>query len=318
MFNPVQESFRNIFKEKRLFFSSFLSLIIIFIILNVFVFGIFNLNKFKIKMYNSNHGIVYIKTMEEREIDNFKEKLLKMEDIQSIKYISKENALEVLEKELNVDLSEEENPLLDSFYIYLNKNIDANKLKNNLSNFSEIVEIDMKAEDINRINEFNNRLDSTIIYFGIFSLLFGIVLLANITSTNVRMKKNEIIELISQGVNTSIIKFSFFFENLIVIFITSVLGFFLFYKIQLFILNLLTMLKINLFDVPTKNELFKIYAFSLILSICIIFFSNFIGLNRYYKNKKISEKKENVKFTEKETIIEEDVVNEYEIKKEEK
>ena len=47
MFNPIREVFKNIVKEKGMFFSSLISLTIVFVLLDMFVFGIFNINDFK-------------------------------------------------------------------------------------------------------------------------------------------------------------------------------------------------------------------------------------------------------------------------------
>ena len=56
MFSPIQETFKNISKEKGLFFSSLISLITIFVLLDTFIFGVFNLNDFKAKMENLNQA----------------------------------------------------------------------------------------------------------------------------------------------------------------------------------------------------------------------------------------------------------------------
>lgn len=37
--------------------------------LNTFMFGIYNLNNLKMKMENSNQGIIYVKTMEPSELE---------------------------------------------------------------------------------------------------------------------------------------------------------------------------------------------------------------------------------------------------------
>ena len=141
MFNPIREVFKNIVKEKGMFFSSLISLTIVFVLLDMFVFGIFNINDFKSKMENSNQAIVYVKTMTEDEISQFQGKLLQINGIKTIKYDSKESALGLLEQELNVDLSEEENPLLDSFYVYVDRKVNADTLKEELLKNPEMTSV---------------------------------------------------------------------------------------------------------------------------------------------------------------------------------
>lgn len=297
MFSPIRETFKNIFKEKRLFFSSLMSLAIVFVLLDVSIFGIFNLNDFKAKMENSNQGIVYVKTMTEDEINNFQGKLLQIPGIQTIKYTSKESALELLEKELNVDLSEEENPLLDSFYIYVGRNVDANKLKDQLLRNPEIIELDLRTEEINKVNNFSKKLDKVLKFGGIGSLLFIIILLSNITSTGVKARRRDIRDLIATGVSSTAIKFSFFLEGLILVILSSTIGFYIFNKLQSFIVEGLNMLNSNIINRATQKEQLGMYLFSLLLGFVIVFFSNFIGLHGYYKNKKSKndEKVENKK-----------------------
>ena len=246
MFNPIKETFRNIFKEKRLFFSSFLSLIVVFVLLDTFIFGIFNLNDFKSKMENSNQGIVYVKTMTQEEITNFQRKLLQIKGIESIKYTSKEKALQSLEGELNVDLSEEENPLLDSFYIYIGKNVDANQLKSELQKNTEVEEVDLRADEINKMNTFSKKLDNILLYGGIGILIFTIILLSNITSFTVRARRHEIRDLVASGVRGIAIKFTFFLEGLLLVILTSLIGFYGFYRLQLFVVVGLTILNSNI------------------------------------------------------------------------
>ena len=309
MFNPIKETFRNIFKEKRLFFSSFLSLIVVFVLLDTFIFGIFNLNDFKSKMENSNQGIVYVKTMTQEEITNFQGKLLQIKGIESIKYTSKEKALQSLEGELNVDLSEEENPLLDSFYIYIGKNVDANQLKSELQKNPEVEEVDLRADEINKMNTFSKKLDNVLLYGGIGILIFTIILLSNITSFTVRARRNEIRDLVASGVKGIAIKFTFFLEGLLLVILTSLIGFYGFYRLQLFVVEGLTILNSNIISNSTFKELLGIYLFSLALGLLIIIYSNFIGLHGYYRKKKIKEVKDDKK-EEIEEIEEEKIENE--------
>ena len=316
MFNPIKETFRNIFKEKRLFFSSFLSLIVVFVLLDTFIFGIFNLNDFKSKMENSNQGIVYVKTMTQDEITNFQGKLLQIKGIESIKYTSKEKALQSLEQELNVDLSEEENPLLDSFYIYLGKNTDANQLKMELQKNPEIEEIDLRADEINKVNTFSKKLDNILLYGGSGIVVFTIILLSNITSFTVKARRNEIRDLVASGVRGIAIKFTFFLEGLLLVILTSLIGFYGFYRLQLFIVEGLSILNSNIISNSTFKELTGIYLFSLVLGLLIIIYSNFIGLHGYYKKKKNKEKKEEVKIEDKIEVENEIKEVENEIKEE--
>ena len=96
MLNPIREMFKNISKERSFFFSSLISLIVVFALIDMFIFTVFNINEFRSKMENSNQIIVYTKTMTEEEINTFQGKLLKTQGEQTLKYESKEIALQKL------------------------------------------------------------------------------------------------------------------------------------------------------------------------------------------------------------------------------
>ena len=286
MFNPIREAFRNIFKEKGMFVSSLISLTIVFVLLDMFIFGIFNINDIKSKMENSNQAIVYVRTMTENEIGAFQGKLLQTNGIKTIKYNSKESALELLEQELNVDLSEEENPLLDSFYIYVDRKVNADTLKEELLKNTEIVELDMRAEEINRMNRFGDRLDQLLLFGGIGSLFFVIILISNITGFGVKIRRTEIRDLVANGVSGVKIKLAFLLEGLLLVGLSATLGFYVFYRLQKFLIGGLTMLNSSIVSGISGKEFLLMYLFSLILGFIITFYLNFIGLHSYYKRKK--------------------------------
>ncbi|MDO5088244.1 MAG: permease-like cell division protein FtsX [Leptotrichiaceae bacterium] len=292
MFSPIQETFRNINKEKGLFFSSLISLITVFVLLDIFIFGVFNLNDFKAKMENSNQAIVYVKTMTEDEISQFQGKLLKINGIQTIKYVSKESAFQILEKELKVDLADEENPLQDSFYIYVDKNADVNALKEELLKNSEVTELDMRAQMIEKTNKFSKNLDKLVLFGGIGSIVIASILIMNITSFGVRLRRKEIRDLIAAGVPGSLIKFTYFLEGKILVVLSSIIGFLVFWKLQKFIVEGISILHSGIVGNSTNRELLGIYLISIFLGLVITFFSNFIGMHGYYVSKGKKEKKE--------------------------
>ena len=289
MFSPIQETFKNISKEKGLFFSSLISLITIFVLLDTFIFGVFNLNDFKAKMENSNQAIVYVKTMTEDEISAFQGKLLKVNGIQTIKYVSKESALQLLEKELKVDLSDEENPLQDSFYVYIDKNANVNALKEELLKNPEVTELDMRTQTIERTNQFSKNLDKLVLFGGVGSIIIAAILIMNITSFGVRLRRREIRDLVATGVSGMAIKITYFLEGLILVLLSSIIGFGIFWKLQKFIVEGINLLRSGIIGNSTDKELLGIYLISLLVGVIITFFSNFIGLHGYYrvKDKKV-------------------------------
>ena len=88
MLNPISEMFRNVNKEKGMFFSSLISLMVVFTLLDVLLIFFYNLNDFKAKLDVSNQVIIYVKTMAEPELQDFQVKLNSTKGIKAIKFES--------------------------------------------------------------------------------------------------------------------------------------------------------------------------------------------------------------------------------------
>ena len=286
MLNPIREMFKNISKERSFFFSSLISLIVVFALIDMFIFTVFNINEFRSKMENSNQIIVYTKTMTEEEINTFQGKLLKTQGVQTLKYESKEIALQKLEKELNVDLSNEENPLSDSFYVYVSKDANITKMKDTLLAYPEVEELDMRTKEIEKTNKFSKNLDTVLLFGSVGLLVFGLVLIYNLTSFGIKARRRDIIELRDSGVSKVFIKFTYFLEGVLLIGLSSGLGFLIFSKLHSFIIQGISILNTNIITKSTTSELISIFLMSFTLGVIITFFVNFIAMNGYYKTKK--------------------------------
>ena len=190
MLNPISEMFRNVNKEKGMFFSSLISLMVVFTLLDVLLIFFYNLNDFKAKLDVSNQVIIYVKTMAEPELQDFQVKLNSTKGIKAIKFEPKERALEKLQSELGVELTDQENPLSDSFYLYVSKNANVEELKNTIKSYPEVQELDMRTTAIQNSLKFDKSLDNILLFglagIGIFAvILIFSLLISDATSFNV-------------------------------------------------------------------------------------------------------------------------------------
>ena len=91
--------------------------------------------------------------MAEPELQDFQVKLNSTKGIKAIKFEPKERALEKLQSELGVELTDQENPLSDSFYLYVSKNANVEELKNTIKLSANDNEQDITYESFD-----NNKL----------------------------------------------------------------------------------------------------------------------------------------------------------------
>lgn len=285
-------AFENIKAEKGSFFSSIISFVLIFSLINIFTFGILNLDTYRLKEEEANQAIIYLKELTSEDKHNFQLKLLNLDGVSSVRYISKDVALKTLEKELNVDLSSEPNPLEDSFFIYLNSDVKIDELNNKLLELEEISSLDLRTKVINQTVNFSKNLDSFIKYSAIFLFIFSMIMIYNISVLSVKTRKTEIHINLLKNYSVNFIKTTFFIESLMAIIISSLLSYLLYTSIRGTIIDLIqSALLDKIVFVPLEKEL-PVLIIIVILAIILSLVINFVSLSRYY-NLKYYEKEYN-------------------------
>ena len=71
----------NIKTEFGTFFASLISLVLIFTLINMFLFGAINLNIYRIKAENSNQAIIYVENLDDDKRAEFENKVKNIEGI---------------------------------------------------------------------------------------------------------------------------------------------------------------------------------------------------------------------------------------------
>lgn len=283
MLNPISEMFRNINKEKGMFFSSLISLMVVFTLLDVLLIFFYNLNDFKAKLDVSNQVIIYVKTMAEPELQDFQVKLNSTNGVKAIKFEPKERALEKLQSELGVELTDQENPLSDSFYIYVGKGANVEELKNTLKSLPEVHELDMRTTAIQNSQKFYKSLDNIVI-FGLAGIgIFSVILIFNLTSVGIKSRKKDVGTLTHIGVSNNFIRFTYFLESGFLIGLASMGGFLIFRKLYGFILQGINLLNTSAVSRASRGELIALFLLSFILGIFITAIVNFSSTRKYLK-----------------------------------
>ena len=182
----------NIKTELGTFFASLISLVLIFTLINMFLFGAINLNIYRIKAENSNQAIIYVENLDDDKRAEFENKVKNIEGISEIQYVSKQTALDNISKELNVDLNGDDNPLEDSYFVFIKKGANVDNLRVDLESLSEITSIDLREDVITKTFNFSNGLDSFIKYASVSLAIFAFIMIYTISISNVKTRKTEI------------------------------------------------------------------------------------------------------------------------------
>lgn len=281
----MQNKFRygNLISNFSTLISALITLTIVFTLTFASVFGILSLKEYNTQAENKNQIIIYLNDLDANEKKDFSKKLLELPGISSIRYESKELALKALILELGVNLSENENPLNDAFYVYLKKDVNLDSLKESLVNMKEISAFDFRTNAIQNGLKFNENINSFITNATIAMSLFTILMIYNIIKFSIKSKNDEIIKAINSNTQVSTLKRFFFIEVFIQVTLSFIFAVLLYNNIKFRIIE-----NINLI-IPTYNlqvtRFSEIIAISLIylISIVLVAFINYISMHRYFK-----------------------------------
>lgn len=284
LFGGVKE---NIKAEKGAFFSAVTTFILIFTLINIFIFCTLNADSYRLKEEQANQVILYLNDVTDEEKNALQTKILNLDGVSSLRFVSKDVAIKSLEKELGVDLSSEVNPLEDAFFVHLTRDVNIDDLNAKLSGLSEVSSIDLRAKVVNQTVMFSSALDSFIKYASIFLIVFAVIIIFNIVGLTVKTRKREIYENLLEGKSKGFIKTTFFLESVLAVLISGGASYFMYVKIREAIVNLIQKARGVTGALGFSSLEKESYVLLIVLGITIVlvFIINYLFLNRYYNIK---------------------------------
>ena len=221
-FRPVKEAFRGIYKHGLMSFASVTILAACMIIIGSVLLIVANLNTFVDQLQDQNEIVVFVNDgVSVADTEKMGEELENMANIESVQFVSKEEALEeyksMFESQADLFASlDEDNPLRDSYHVkvadlelYSKTMEDINALENigNIRSSSKVVET--------LVN-----LRSTISMLGFWILVILLFVSLFIISNTVRLamysRRTEINIMKYVGATNGYIRRPFVFEGLII------------------------------------------------------------------------------------------------------
>lgn len=307
-------------KDKGTFLSAIFTLTVVFIIIEFFAFGLLSLKKYSEMQVNNSQVIAYLNDLDDNAKNNLSKKLVELPGVSSIRYESKEIALKAAVKELGVAVNEEENPLSDAFFIYINKNVKLDQLKSSLLNMDEISAVDFRTKVLEKNIEFAKGLDSLSIKVSTIFAIVGLVMIYNIVSFSIKSRKKEIYDFLEEGVNAKKLKRTFFSESALIIFISSILSYGIYQGIRRLLVENVKQLMPSYAETVSIFDEIIVAGMLFIVAIVIALIISFFAMNRYFKIKTLEkiiveeEKEEEEKPIEvEEEIGEDENENEWEV-----
>lgn len=246
---------------------TFILTILAFIILNFFLAFFINIQNVS-KKIKSDYFLTadFKKDTPDSEKEKLESELWKLKNVKKIKYVSREEAFQKVQTELNVVIPKSENSLSDTLIIYFSNPTEVSKLQDSLDNNQYIRDISLDAEYINlkeREARFYNIVSIGVVIVCILPIL-GIVYATFYTSVSIEFLNN--VDIISNDkVNEKRSKS----VNLLPFSAASIIGTLIFLNAYIYFRNHLLKISYSYLLLSLKELIFFQLMFVLVINILI-------------------------------------------------
>lgn len=149
-FNLMKQEKNTIKTKIQIKKSTFVLTVLSFIILNFFLAFFINVDSIKNKVESEYFFTAdFHKNVTDEEKEKLEIEILKLEGVKQVRYISKEEAFQKLQYQLDVAIPKAENPLSDSLVVFFDKPINIEGIQVKLENNENIKEVFVDGEHIN-------------------------------------------------------------------------------------------------------------------------------------------------------------------------
>lgn len=197
-FNEIDEIIERSFKSYRI---NILTLVAAFVILNSVGGVILNFKQNTENLKDHYKVSIYLKgNPDEKTLNGFEEKLLKLTEVKYLKYESKEVELRELEDDLGIRLPKGNNPLSDSISLTFDGYENLGKLQERLDEEDALIkEVYIDKDGLESLNKRIIKNETIIKYFFMMAFLPVIFIVFNLFHMNILNHRRDIVTKIYLG-----------------------------------------------------------------------------------------------------------------------
>ncbi|HBY19599.1 MAG: hypothetical protein A2Y24_03835 [Clostridiales bacterium GWE2_32_10] len=223
----IGEGFEGVFKNKSMAFASIATTAVCILMLGIAFLTMKNI-EFNVENIETDINITVFldEKMTEDEVSAFKGIVLKNSEIESIDYISKDEALKrfVAETGLPEELASDlVGALRASFEIKLRNNKDEQSVIDVLSQMEQIVKINTPREAMKLLIDLKNFIQATSIAIISILVVVGVILIGNTIQLTVYIRRNEIKIMKYIGATDWFVRWPFIIEGLFIGFFGTII-----------------------------------------------------------------------------------------------
>lgn len=219
-----KQGMRNVWTNRIMSVASLCILSVSLLLIGFTLLFVANINRFVSGIENKNEVVIFIEDgTDETEIAAMENTIRNIDNVESVTFYSKEQALEDMKNDMDNENAEdlfsyvgEENPLPDAFRLRI---ADIEKINPTLMEINRLERID----SIKSPTDFINILTGLKNFIGIISMiilaaliLVSLVIISNASRASVDIRKREIAIMKLVGATNSFIKIPFFVEGMFI------------------------------------------------------------------------------------------------------
>jgi cell division transport system permease protein len=226
----IRQISRHMRREKRLSIGSFLVLIIVILLVDLFWIASINLNRqYQLILQTVRMELFLTDTVSDSSMTVIEQSLLAHEDVSSVSYISKDEAARILENDLGADILEglEENPLPRSFILFFSRTQSLETLdglENQLLRMEGVEAVEFGRPWIEKVENIGRTLRRGGYIAGGLILFVVLFTMANTNRLTARSKSKDFFQLRLLGAGPSYLIYPFLAEGFLSAFIAAALG----------------------------------------------------------------------------------------------
>ena len=218
----IGEGFSNVFKNKKRAMTSLGMMCVTMLIFGIFFVIGQNLNHFVTEIEADQGMQVFLqKTSTDEQIQEMKTKLQNINGVNTIEYVSKEDALQQMKNKFKDKSSilngyEKDNPFPPSYIITLTDLNLAKQVKQEITAMPEVTEITSSDETIITLVKLAKGIKIGTYAILAFLIVFSIFIIANTIKLTVHARRREISIMKYVGATNSFIRWPFAVEGIII------------------------------------------------------------------------------------------------------
>jgi cell division transport system permease protein len=277
----INEGFKGFFKARLATTLSVTSITLTIFLTGLFVVFTINLQSWLGFLREKIEIELFVETgSTEKEIEELKNKISKLEAVKDIEYVSKDDAAKRFEEEFGQNVYEvlEFNPFPPSIVIHLNEGfqnpVEISKLKNRLEIFANVDEVFYKKPLLEKIDQYVQIAYILGIVVGIAIIIIAIGLIFNTIRLTIYARKDMIHIMRLVGATEGFIRKPFLVEGLIQGFLGgSLASLAVFYSMKL--------VQVYIYPYVVSDSL--VFVGLILFSMIIGFFSAYLSVGKYIR-----------------------------------